>query len=122
MFVLETSARWFRPRILGSTFKTEQEGIAYVRGYFDAEGGVPHCLAAPLYVQFVQKNKASLEGVKVILERLQIECGVIHNPSRRVDPDYWRFFVRRSAHERFIHVVGSWHPRKATLLANRVKI
>ena len=93
-----------------------------MRGYFDAEGGIPQRLDAPFYVQFVQKDAVSLTQVKDILEGFGIACGVVHNPSRKVDPEYWRFFVRRQSHALFIRVVGSWHPRKALLLKHRVKI
>jgi hypothetical protein len=121
LYVLETSAT-FLGEFPRSRFETPAEQVAYVRGYFDAEGGVPRDPRAPLYVQFVQKDRDSLTYARGILEGLGIACGVIHNPSRRVDPDYWRFFVRRNGHQRFISVIGSWHPRKAVCIADRVKI
>ena len=122
LYVLETSAQWLKDDRRSTHFETDDEIAAYVRGYFDAEGGIPWRMDAPLYVQFVQKNAESLTRVKDMLERLEIRCGVLHNPSRRVDPDYWRFFVRRSSHQQFIAVIGSWHPRKRLLLQQRVKI
>ena len=122
VYALETSAKSLHEDRGALWCKTLSEQQAYVRGYFDAEGGIPQNPDAPLYVQFVQKDWESLAQVKGILERCGVTCGVIHNPSRRVDPEYWRFFVRRSAHQRFIRVVGSWHPRKAKLLQQRVKI
>jgi len=122
LYALETSAKWRGDEKQPLQFDTAAEQVAYIRGYFDAEGGIPHDSSAPFYVQFVQKDFASLTQVKRMLEQLGIQCGVVHNPSRRVDPDYWRFFVRRESHRRFITVVGSWHPRKAKLLQQRVKI
>jgi hypothetical protein len=122
LHVLETSATFLRERAVTLRFETRAEQIAYVRGYFDAEGGVPSDPNAPFYVQFVQKDRESLTYVRMILEQLGIQCGVLHNPSRQADPDYWRFFVRRGAHQRFIQTIGSWHPRKALRLNQRVKI
>lgn len=121
LHVLETSARFLRSEKL-EEFQRREEQIAYVRGYFDAEGGIPQDSDASLYIQFVQKNLASLTRVKNILEQIEVRCGAIHNPSRKVDPEYWRFFVRRGSHQHFIAEVGSWHPRKAKLLQQRVKI
>src|SRR2546426_347723 len=68
------------------------------------------------YLYFAQKNKADLTALWLMLLWVGIDCGRIHNPSRRADPDYWRFFVRRSSIPAFIRRVGSWHPRKARLL------
>jgi len=95
---------------------THREMIDYVRGYFDAEGGIPQALSAEPYVFFAQKDKQDLGEVRGMLLLLGIDCGRLHNPSRRVDPDYWRFYVRRQSIRRFAKVVGSWHPRKAALL------
>jgi hypothetical protein len=57
-----------------------------------------------------------------ILESWGIDCGRIHNPSRLVDPEYWRFYVRARSHKRFMTLVGSWHPRKRLQIDNRMKI
>ncbi len=92
------------------------------RGYFDADGGVPRDPEARFYVQLVQKDLPDLERVRMILESLGVRCGRIHNPSIRVDPDYWRFYVLSASHEDFIRRVGSWHPRKRQLLEARMKI
>lgn len=90
--------------------------VAFVRGYFDAEGGVPRRTGARFYIQFVQKNQIDLARLKGILESLSIECGRLHNPSRDVDPDYWRFYVLAASHVRFMKRVSSWHLRKRSLL------
>src|SRR3989338_9814036 len=37
--------------------------LAYVAGFFDAEGGLPHDIKKPLYIQFVQKNKNELKDI-----------------------------------------------------------
>lgn len=108
-------------RLPPSVVLDDQEAIrAYARGYFDAEGGIPRSLQARFYVQFVQKNLWDLSELRAHLEDdLQIECGRIHNPSKRVDPGFWRFYVRSAYHGAFSRCVGSWHPRKRFLLETR---
>lgn len=98
------------------TLVSREDLINYARGFFDAEGGVPRDAERAPYLYFAQKNRAELESLREILERLGIRCGTMHRPSARADPDYWRFYVRRESHFRFASVVGSYHPRKAPLL------
>jgi hypothetical protein len=116
VFILETSAPFldidYDPDLLDS----ESEAVAYVRGYFDAEGGIPQSASARFYVQFTQKDCVELTKVKLILEGLGIACGKIHNPSVNIDPDYWRFYVRAKSYRSFSNLIGSWHPRKERIL------
>ena len=119
-WVLETSARFLRIDYDASPLVGSREGLDYVRGYFDADGGMPTSSTARLYLQFSQKNRASLEKVVAVLESWDITCGRVHNPSRHVDPDYWRVYVRSASHERFLKLVGSWHPRKRQQIATRM--
>jgi len=108
----------------GHRIRTRRETIHYVRGYFDAEGSVASPSASNPYLYFAQKDRLDLEELRSFLGELNVRCGVIHNPSRRVDPDYWRFFVSHGSLARFATVVGSWHPRKAVWLTgtfNRVR-
>lgn len=114
VWVIETGCR-----LADGAFETDREKAAFVRGYFDAEGGIPRAIEARFYVQLVQKDRSDLEEVRRYLENLGIRCGRIHNPSVRVDPDYWRFYVRTCSHETFAHRVSSWHPRKRLLLDQR---
>ncbi len=95
---------------------TSENRIAFARGYFDAEGGVPRLATARFYVQFCQKNKDDLSVVRSALEQENISCGRIHNPSARIDPNYWRFFVRAHSHALFVERIHSWHPRKRLLM------
>ncbi len=114
VWTIETT---YRPEPVQPTSYAER--AAFVRGYFDSEGGVPRKSLDRFYVQFVQKNREDLEAVRTILLGLVIGCGRIHNPSAAVDPDYWRFYVLVSSWNRFIHHIGSWHPRKRRLLEER---
>ena len=106
--MIETKHRLEDETILRS--RTERS--AFIRGYFDAEGGIPRNTADRFYIQLVQKDLADLTRVRTILEGIDIHCGRIHNPSINVDPDYWRFYVLAESHEDFIRSVSSWHPRK----------
>lgn len=110
VWTLET--RWWDP----GAPRSPSELVAFTRGYFDAEGGVPRCLDARFYIQLVQKDFDDLYAVRTGLVDLGVECGKMHNPSVRVDPEYWRFFVRARSHADFCRTVSSWHPRKRHLL------
>lgn len=115
VWVIETT---WRPDSSEST-RTRGEAAAFVRGYFDAEGGVPADARVRFYVQFVQKNHLDLVRTRDLLGLLGVQCGRIHNPSTRQDPGYWRFYVLAASHRQFIQTIGSWHPRKRILLDER---
>ena len=115
-WILETSAAALAER---PTFSTREERLAYARGYFDSEGGTPRDPSARFYVQFVQKDHADLDQLRDILEFEGICCGRLHNPNRLRDPDLWRFYVVAAGHSAFATRVGSWHPRKRSLLEAR---
>ncbi len=121
-WVLETSAKFLSMHFDASTLVGKRDGLYYVRGYFDADGGLPCDVRARLYVQFGQNDRGSLETLAKILASWKVSVGKIHNPSRSVDPDYWRFFVRADSRERFMRLVGSWHPRKRVQMNSRMKI
>ena len=115
-WVLETAADVLAER---PKFSTTEQRLAYARGYFDAEGGVPRSLTARFYIQLVQKDRGDIEELRTMLVSQGIACGRIHNPSRHVDPDLWRFYVLSSSHAVFATIVGSWHPRKRGLFEAR---
>ena len=50
----------------------------------------------------------------------EFACGRIHNPSGEIDPNDWRVYVRSISHERFLKLVGSWHPRKRQQIDTRM--
>jgi len=114
VWTLETT---HRPHVV--PLASDDERSAFVRGYFDAEGGVPRSAQARFYIQFVQKNKPDLCQVRAFLGMLGIMSGRMHNPSPMVDSDYWRFYVRAASCGRFIDRVSSWHPRKRAILEER---
>jgi hypothetical protein len=116
VYALETSASFLDIEYDSDWLLSDEERIAYVRGYFDAEGGLPQSAAVRFYVQFTQKDWVELNKVKTILENFGIACGKLHVPSVRVDPDYWRFYVRARSYRTFAIQIGSWHPRKETIL------
>jgi len=116
VWVLETT--WRLPR--DPQLATLGEKAAFVRGYFDSEGGVPRRPGSRFYIQLVQKDHLDLSKVRHFLEELGIGCGTLHNPSRRVDPAYWRIYVLTASQQDFIRIVGSWHPMKHALLEARL--
>jgi len=101
--------------------RTRRDQADYARGYFDAEGGIPTSPSEEPYLYFAQKNRSDLVSLRRLLGRLGISCGRMHNPSRRMDPLYWRFYVRRNSIRDFFRLVGSWHPRKAKRLASMTR-
>ncbi len=100
----------------GAKIRSRQDKIDYIRGYFDAEGGIARNPKVRYYLYFAQKDLSDLQEVKDYLEELGIACGKIHNPSKRVDPDYWRFFIRVKSYKDFARTIGSWHPIKRRFL------
>ena len=72
------------------------------------------------YIYFAQKNLEDLSQVKGYLIDLGIKCGITHNPSKKIDPNYWRFFISIQSYEKFFTVIGSWDPVKSHFL--RMKI
>jgi intein-encoded DNA endonuclease-like protein len=98
-----------------------KEKIFYVKGFFDAEGGVPRN-GKRFYIQFAQKSYEKIKWIKSILEESGINCGKIHNPSKNVNPEYWRILVGVNGHRKFAKVVGSLHPIKSEILVERMVI
>jgi hypothetical protein len=115
VWALETKLDLSEPALYGS----RSERLAFARGYFDAEGGVPRSPKDRFYIQLVQKDLPDLSRLHSILTTEGIACGRLHNPSRRVDPDFWRFYVSASSLPLFVDAVGSWHPRKRAVLTAR---
>ncbi|OGH71022.1 MAG: hypothetical protein A3C90_04545 [Candidatus Magasanikbacteria bacterium RIFCSPHIGHO2_02_FULL_51_14] len=95
---------------------------AYIRGFFDAEGGMPHHREARFYIQLCQKDKKKMRTLKLMLQNLGVACGEIHNPSKRVDPEYWRLYIAAASHRDFARIIGSWHPKKQKILEERKMI
>jgi len=122
VYALETTAQFLDfnldPILLGE--RVEQ--IAYIRGFFDAEGGIPRNLQSKFYIQLVQKDPIKIAKLKAMLLALNISSGLVHNPSVNVDPDYWRIFVSTKSHQQFVTTIGSWHPRKYTIMRERMMI
>lgn len=104
----------------GIEVKSSQDRKDFVRGFFDAEGGIARDPKVRFYLYFCQKDKKVLMKIKRYLSDLGIESGLIHNPSKRVDPDYWRFFVRVNSYKRFARMIGSSHPEKFVILQMKI--
>ncbi len=116
VYILEFSKK------LLSEFKilTSKDKIDYIRGYFDTDGSIPSLTMSRYYIYFAQKDYKDLEQVKEYLQELDIFCGRLHNPSSKIDSDYFRFYVLSNSYNKFATTVGSYHPEKSKRL--RMKI
>lgn len=122
VYILESVAPIFRESFDPYRLRTVIEKVNYVRGFFDAEGGIPQSLTSKKYIQLVQKDYRKIQLIKDFLKESDIATGKIHNPSKQVDPDYWRIFVSLPSIPRFVNIVGSWHPRKRAIFTEWMKI
>jgi intein-encoded DNA endonuclease-like protein len=121
VYVLETLADFLDFKFNPLKLNSEKEKIGYIRGFFDAEGGIPRNYQARFYIQLTQNNREKLEKLKIILEDLGIKTGKIHNPSQSVDPNYWRMYILTNSQKIFLAKIGTWHPRKIKTLRRKKK-
>ena len=122
VYVLETLADFLDFNFNPLRLRNDEEKIGYIKGFFDAEGGIPKNEKARFYIQLVQNNREKLVKIKKLLNDLEIETGKIHNPSQSVDPDYWRMYVVAKSQQSFLKKIGTWHPRKIKTLKKRMMI
>ena len=122
VYDLETTAEFLDFKFDPRSLTTNNEQASYIRGFFDAEGGIPHARSAKFYIQLVQKDQEKIQVIQDILKSLGIKTGVLHNPSRRIDPNYWRCFVTTSSHTDFARIIGSFHPLKRARFVERMMI
>ena len=121
IYVLETLCKDLDFRFDPSRLRDNSEKAFYIRGFFDAEGGIPHTKDR-FYIQLVQKDLDKTNKIKTMLSDIGIESGKIHNPSKKVDPDYWRIFISSKHHKKFAEIVNSYHPVKSKIFCDRMKI
>jgi len=121
LYVLETVCKdlsfGFDPRICQSA----SQKISYIKGFFDAEGGIPRN-GKRFYIQLSQKDYQKIGLLKKFLADLEIESGKVHNPSKQVDPDYWRIFIATNSHKKFADIINSDHPIKKEIFRQRMMI
>lgn len=122
MYVLETLANFLDFKFNPLKIRSKKEKISYLRGFFDAEGGIPKNKQDDFYIQLVQNEKNKLIKLKRMLKGLGINVGKIHNPSKKIAPDYWRMFISADSRKKFVKIINSWHPRKIKTLRERMKI
>jgi intein-encoded DNA endonuclease-like protein len=122
VYVLETLADFLDFKFDPLNLKTKKQQCAYIQGFFDAEGGIPHSVKDKFYIQLVQNDQEKLSKIKQLLESMGISVGIIHNPSRKLHPEYWRMFILLSGHKKFVKIVGTQHPRKINFLRERMMI
>lgn len=111
----------FSKSLLNKTkIKSKQDKLEYLTGFFDAEGGIAKSSKVRFYLYYCQKNKKILENLKRYLTEFGIESGKIHNPSKKVDPNYWRFYIKAKSYKNFANLINLVHPEKLLIL--RMKI
>lgn len=90
----------------------------YVRGFFDAEGGVPrNPMSSKLYISFTQRNRESL---KFLNTKLHSQWNIVSGKLRVSDSKSrcWRLTITGlDSIKRFITEVGTDHPYKARSFA-----
>jgi len=121
LYVLETLCPKLDFKCNPLAYQNQKEKAAYIKGFFDAEGGIPRTQDR-FYIQLVQKNYEKIAALKTILNAMGIMVGKIHNPSKRIDPNYWRIFILVNSHRLFAQTIGSLHPIKAEIFRHRMKI
>ena len=121
VYALETVSKLLNFSFRMTSLKHLDEVRSYVRGFFDAEGGIPQTKDR-FYIQLVQKNQEKIGELKGMLEKLKIRSGKIHNPSKKVDPNYWRIFISSADHKKFAKEIGSSHPVKREIFLKRMMI
>lgn len=116
MFVVE-----FSKKLLANVkIFTDQDKCDYLRGFFDTDGGIAKQFSVRYYIYYAQKDFEDIKNAKQMLEEQGIVCGKIHNPSRKVDPNYWRFYISTRSHLNFARKIGSWHPEKKSFLRKKI--
>jgi intein-encoded DNA endonuclease-like protein len=80
VWVLETT---YQNRV-SSPLPSAIEEAEFVRGYFDAEGGVPRRLNDRFYIQLVQKNRLDLNRVRDSIRRQGIHAVDCTIPARQL--------------------------------------
>lgn len=100
--------------------ESNQDKLDYIRGYFDTDGGIAKNNNVRYYIYFAQKDLTDLQYVRNLLVTNNIKCGTIHNPSCKIDPNYWRFYISAKSYQDFAIKIGSWHPDKQKFI--RMKI
>lgn len=106
---------WNTPKLIQRSSRDVK--LAYITGFFDAEGGIPHLekMRNPskknLYVKFVQKNKESLEFIKKTLENENVNMGKVYYSDNK-------YVVKVNMHSipSFSQLIFPQHPAKAKRL------
>ena len=106
------SERNSTPRIFQSL--TEKERLAFIQGFWDADGGCPkNPNRGKLYIDFTQKDAGVLHTLRKELERMKISSGDVRISEKKPTGHIHRFaIISRMALFRFIEYVGSKHPDK----------
>lgn len=95
---------------------TKQQKIAFVRGFWDADGGCPRYPenSSKQYLNFTQKDPVVLQEIADFLSQEGISCGEIRSNEKKSSGDIHRFsIVAKQSVLDFIEKIGSEHPEKS---------
>jgi intein-encoded DNA endonuclease-like protein len=98
------------------------ERIPYIRGFWDAEGGLPKCpekctKAEQIYISFHQKDKEPL----VFIRNTLVEMGYRPTNITMCSKAHEFRLARRENILRFCDEFGSWHPEKGERMKRLAK-
>lgn len=94
----------------------------YLRGFWDADGGCPkHPEHSKLYMHFTQKDRSSLEDVKLFLDEIGINSGdiIVSDKSRNINR---LVMTKKKSILKFIDTIGSAHPGKIVRFSRMRKL
>jgi intein-encoded DNA endonuclease-like protein len=96
---------WDTPSLLSRT--SDLAKLDYVRGFWDAEGGLPQT-TKQTYISFDQKNRCALEFIRNILS-----TAGFHPTNITLTGQCWQFRItRKNELARYFREIGTSHPEK----------
>ena len=109
---------WKTPKIISE--KNEKDLIPYIRGFWDAEGGLPKqpLTAKQRYLSFDQKNKESLDFIRKNLIKIGFQPTNLTFTNQ-----VWQFrLARKDDMIKYINKISSSHPEKFSRMQKMVSI
>lgn len=109
---------WKLPKFISEA--SEEIKKEYIRGFFDAEGGVPHIEKKEqeqknIRIYFSQVSEEALIELKRLIEEFGIKCGKVSGPYFKKgfeNPTYGLRIHGISEVAKFSMIIGSLHPEK----------
>ena len=114
IYVLETLAKFLDFQFNPEDLKTQEEKTAYIRGFFDAEGGIypPQKSHSKPYLYLHSKHQDNLNQVANVLSEFQIESRIWRTHIN----EYCLSIGKKASRIAFSQIVGFGLPRKQSNL------